>query len=295
LRNKPGSAPLIGAELKSKIRRSQKVATAPHPEEERIRGGGRTVGRSVACIPSTSRKIAAAAQRRCDPNGGGEGHQIARLLAPLARSGSSFSRTCVDTKPSCQPAILLAESLAQERRSDGSAVEQDGINARAIVEEFGKVSGLSRCRQDKEPPFPQCQRASVRPRRRVTEGEKIRPGIGSRFPPHHQSTACERADHPDPRPASGNNEPLIRRPRSGQARALSDDGRRRRVIPLRAGKPAARPGKPRLQKMGDGKVDIVAAEQRMVAHRDTPMSGSPFARSCELQNAEIRGCRRRYR
>jgi len=36
---------------------------------------------------------------------------------------------------------LLAESLAQERRSDGSAVEQDGINAWAIVEEFGKVSG----------------------------------------------------------------------------------------------------------------------------------------------------------
>jgi hypothetical protein len=36
---------------------------------------------------------------------------------------------------------LLAESLAQERRSNGSAVEQDGIDARAIVEEFGKVSG----------------------------------------------------------------------------------------------------------------------------------------------------------
>jgi len=28
---------------------------------------------------------------------------------------------------------LLAESLAQERRSDGSAVEQDGINAPAIT------------------------------------------------------------------------------------------------------------------------------------------------------------------
>ena len=47
------------------------------------------------------------------------------------------------------------------------------------------------------------------------------------------------------------------------------------LIPLRAGKLAARPGKPRLQEMRDGKVDIVAAEQRMLAHCATRlMSGS---------------------
>jgi hypothetical protein len=35
---------------------------------------------------------------------------------------------------------LFAESLAHQRRSDGSAIEQDGINAGAITQEFGKMS-----------------------------------------------------------------------------------------------------------------------------------------------------------
>src|SRR5262249_9143103 len=49
---------------------------------------------------------------------------------------------------------LLAESLAQERRSDGSAVEQDGINARAIIEEFGKVPRYRAIGRIRKPPFP---------------------------------------------------------------------------------------------------------------------------------------------
>jgi hypothetical protein len=39
--------------------------------------------------------------------------------------------------PGCD---LLTESLAHQRRLDGSAIEQDGINAGAIAEEFGKMS-----------------------------------------------------------------------------------------------------------------------------------------------------------
>ena len=49
---------------------------------------------------------------------------------------------------------LLAESLAQERRSDGSAVEQDGINARAITEEFGKMPRYRAVGRIRKPPFP---------------------------------------------------------------------------------------------------------------------------------------------
>ena len=61
------------------------------------------------------------------------------------------------------------------------------------------------------------------------------------------------------------------------------------LIPLRAGKLAARPGKPRLQEMGDGKVDIVAAEQRMLAHRDTPDVRVPrLLVQANFKNAEIR-------
>jgi hypothetical protein len=65
---------------------------------------------------------------------------------------------------------LLAESLAQERRSDGSAVEEDGINARAIVEEFGKVSGYRAVGRIRKSPFPECRLRAVRTRRRVAEG-----------------------------------------------------------------------------------------------------------------------------
>src|SRR5437588_10246299 len=67
---------------------------------------------------------------------------------------------------------LLAESLAWERRSDGSAVEQDGINARAIVEEFDKVSGYRAVRRIRKSPFPQCRVRPVRPRRPVAGGKK---------------------------------------------------------------------------------------------------------------------------
>ena len=62
------------------------------------------------------------------------------------------------------------------------------------------------------------------------------------------------------------------------------------LIPLRAGKPAVRPGKPRLQEMGYGKVDIVAAEQRMLAHRDTPdVRVRRLLVQANFKNAEIRG------
>jgi hypothetical protein len=67
-----------------------------------------------------------------------------------------------------------------------------------------------------------------------------------------------------------NNESLIRRSRARQRVLFQMTAGGDEQIPLRAGKPAVRPGKPRLQEMGYGKVDIVAAEQRMLAHRDTP-------------------------
>jgi hypothetical protein len=49
---------------------------------------------------------------------------------------------------------LLAESLPQEWWSDGSAVEKDGINARAIVQKLGKVSGYRAVGRIRKSPFP---------------------------------------------------------------------------------------------------------------------------------------------
>jgi hypothetical protein len=86
---------------------------------------------------------------------------------------------------------------------------------------------------------------------------------------------------PDPR--------LIRRPRSGQRALFQMTAGGDELIPLRTGKPAALSGKPRLQEMGDGKVDIVAAKQRMLAHRDTPyIRVRRLLVQANFKNAEIR-------
>jgi hypothetical protein len=62
------------------------------------------------------------------------------------------------------------------------------------------------------------------------------------------------------------------------------------LIPLRPGKPTTRTRKPRLQQMGDGKVDIVAAEQRVLANRDTPdVRLLLLFVQANFKNAEIRG------
>ncbi len=49
---------------------------------------------------------------------------------------------------------LLAKSLAQERWSDRSAVEQDRINAWAIVQEFGEMSRDRAVGRIREAPIP---------------------------------------------------------------------------------------------------------------------------------------------
>src|SRR5580700_1048421 len=95
---------------------------------------------------------------------------------------------------------LLAESLAQEGWSDGSAVEQDGINARAIVEEFGKVSGYPAVGRIRKSPFSQCRVRPVRPRRHVAEGKKSLQQQALDFRPRHRRR-LRAADYP--RPATG--------------------------------------------------------------------------------------------
>src|SRR5207244_11819448 len=53
---------------------------------------------------------------------------------------------------------LLAESLAQERPSDGSAVEQHGLNAGGSGEDCGQGSGHLAARRTRIPPSPECRR-----------------------------------------------------------------------------------------------------------------------------------------
>src|SRR5262249_10900175 len=95
---------------------------------------------------------------------------------------------------------LFAESLAQERRSGRAPREQDGINAWAIVEEFGEVSGYRAVGRIRKSPFPQCRVRPVRPRGRVAEGKKTVQQQTLDFRPHHRRR-LRAADHP--RPATG--------------------------------------------------------------------------------------------
>jgi hypothetical protein len=67
---------------------------------------------------------------------------------------------------------LLAKSLAQERWSHRPAVEQDGINARATLEEVGKMSSDRAVGGIGKPPFPQRCLRPVRPRPRITPGKE---------------------------------------------------------------------------------------------------------------------------
>jgi hypothetical protein len=61
------------------------------------------------------------------------------------------------------------------------------------------------------------------------------------------------------------------------------------LIPLRAGKLAACPGKPRFHHVCDGKVDIVAAEQDMLAHRHAPdVWERALLVQAQFEKAEIR-------
>ena len=96
--------------------------------------------------------------------------QIVRLRAPqpdpAPRSPEPAANSLLPVSD------LLAESLAQERWSERSAVEQDRINAWAITEEFGEMSGDRAVGGIRKPPLPQCGLRPVRPRARIAEGKE---------------------------------------------------------------------------------------------------------------------------
>ena len=60
------------------------------------------------------------------------------------------------------------------------------------------------------------------------------------------------------------------------------------MVPLRPGKLAPFPGEPRFHKMRDSKVDIIAAQQDMVAHRHAPDLWDPTSTVlAQFEEAEI--------
>src|ERR1700686_3442295 len=65
---------------------------------------------------------------------------------------------------------LLAKFLGEKWWTHRPAVEQDGINARAIPEEVGKMSSDRAVGGIGKSPFPQRRLRPVRPRARITRG-----------------------------------------------------------------------------------------------------------------------------
>ena len=62
------------------------------------------------------------------------------------------------------------------------------------------------------------------------------------------------------------------------------------LVPLRAGKLAAWPASRGSSEVGDGKIDIVAAEQDMLAHRHAPdVWHRALLVQAKFKKAEIRG------
>ena len=62
------------------------------------------------------------------------------------------------------------------------------------------------------------------------------------------------------------------------------------MIPLRAGELAASPGEPSFDEVSDGEIEIVAAQQDMLAHSHAPDVGHrAWLVEVQLEKAEIRG------
>ena len=123
-----------------------------------------------------------------------------------------------------------------------------------------------------KPPFPQRRLRPVRPRPRVTHGKEPVQQYALDFRPRHRGR-LRAGDHPRPATGQCDGKLLVRRACARQRALLQVTAGGNEMIPLRAGKLAASPGKPRFHEVCDGKVDIVAAQQDMLAHSHAPDVG----------------------
>jgi hypothetical protein len=140
-----------------------------------------------------------------------------------------------------------------------------------------------------KPPFPQRRQRPVRPRPRITEQKKPIQQYALDFPPRYGGR-LRAGDHPRPATGQCNSKPLVRSACGGQRMLLQVAAGGYELIPLRAGKLAACRGKPRFQEVCDGEVDIVAAQQDMLAHRHAPdVRDRALLVQAQFEKAEIRG------
>ena len=244
LRKTPGSAPADRCGPPAPEQRSRKSARAPH----------RAAARRRAAAPVSSGALHLQKHRAGGPGGDAAPLSVQQRTEPCGAARHSQRRFGIlqnQRRDAVLPGSdLLGDPLAQHRRRDGPAVEQHGINARAIAQEFRQMPGYRAVGGIGKPPFPQRRRRLVRPRRLVAVGEEPVQQYALDFRSRHRRR-LRAGEHPRPAPGHRDGEPLVRRPCRRQRLLLQIAAGGDELIPLRAGKlavPAA--GKPRLHEDG---------------------------------------------
>ena len=184
---------------------------------------------------------------------------------------------------------LVEQALAQNRGVQRTAVEQDGIHARAVAKEIGQMVRDRAVGRVGQAPVAQTRLGAIGPGARIADRKK---------PVQHQAldlsrasvAVCAPATRLDPRPGSATMYCSCAEAGPRERMLFQVSARRDEVIPLRAGHPAAFHHQPRFEQHRERQIDIVAAQQDMFADRHPPDVGQRARRAgSQLEQAEIRG------
>jgi hypothetical protein len=168
---------------------------------------------------------------------------------------------------------LVADPSTQHRRGDRAAVEQHGVDRWAIGEEFGEMAGYRGVGGVRESPFAQRAGRLVWARRLVAVGEEavqqntLNVGAGYRRCLGGGEKAGTAAGNRD-------GEWLVRGAWGGQGLFFQIAAGSDELIPLGAGKLAVRAAaQASFHEMGESEVNVVAAEEDVVADGDAANVG----------------------
>ena len=169
-----------------------------------------------------------------------------------------------------------------------TAIEEDGVHARAIPEEIGQVARDRAVGRIGKAPVAQTRLRAKGSGARIADREKA---------VEHQPLDLVlrqrrrlRPGHEARPPARQRHDVMFLRRAGARKRALFEIAARRdEMIPLRTGHPPTFRNEPRLHEDREGQIDIVAAEQNMFADRNPLDVGKRAGRAGpEFEQTEIR-------
>ncbi|MBK8908290.1 MAG: hypothetical protein IPM60_10380 [Rhodospirillales bacterium] len=206
--------------------------------------------------------------------------QVQELAEPGGAAGDGQVRLRVGKHHRRRAALPLADfglkAVAQSGRIERAAVEQDGVDPRAVPQEVrqmlchGAVGGVRQAQ------FLERRAGADRPLIRVAGWKEAVEQDRVDLVPRHvcgeragNQTGAARRD--------GEWKTVLRRAVGGEDVLLEVAAPGHEVVPLAAGEAGAAAGEPWLQEVGKRQVDVVAAEQDMVADGDPADGGDGAA------------------